>query len=313
MKKFIFSIIGVLIVCSIVFNGVVSAEQIQSSVLKGNGVVIKNMTLIPAAEFMKEIGGQLVINDKKEITLSYLSNKVKIQINSKYAEINDVKTFFTIPSQIIDGKLMIPLQLVKSAFKLGYTVNYGDLDFGETYLASIDINMDNGKVTIMINDIYERYQGLIVNRAWLWTTNVHVEDLSGNTVYEGIDNLAEIDVTAVKRNDDSVNYINVYFNHKGKNLVAIIKDDGTKISFLLENPFKRYKYSQEYWNQIKHMDISLGMTEKMVYLSWGEYTSYSSYTYSWGTSSMLIYEYDDGSSDYLYFTNGVLTSMSESK
>ncbi|OAB33873.1 stalk domain-containing protein [Paenibacillus glacialis] len=310
MKKFIFSIIGVLIVCSIVFNGVVSAEQTKSSVLKGSGVIIKNTTLIPAAEFMKEIGGQLVINEKKEITLSYLNTNVQIQVNSKYANINNVKTFFNIPSQIIDGKLMIPLQLVKSAFQLGVSVNYGTTYLGGQYLESIVVNTDKVSVTIMINDIYERFQDLIVGRAWLWTTNVYVEDLSGNPIYDGIDNLVEVDVTAVKRNEDS-DYINVYLIHKGRNLVAIIKDDGSKISFFVDSPFKRFKYSQKHWNEIKKTIVSIGMTEEMVYLSWGVYTRQTSDTYSWGTTSMWVYENDSGSDDYLFFTNGVLTNMSE--
>ncbi|OAB30188.1 hypothetical protein PMSD_20595 [Paenibacillus macquariensis subsp. defensor] len=310
MKKFIFSIIGVLIVCSMVFNGVVSAEETKSSVLNGSGVIIKNTTLIPAAEFMKEIGGQLVINEKKEITLSYLNTNVQIQVMSKYANINNVKTFFNIPSQIIDGKLMIPLQLVKSAFELGFSVNYGTTYVGGQYLQSIVVNTDKVNVTIKINDIYERFQDLIVGKAWLWTTNVYIEDLSGNPIYDGIDNLAEVDVTAVKRNEDS-DYINVYLIHKGRSLVAIIKDDGSKISFFVKSPFKRYKFSQEQWNEIKQTTISIGMTEEMVYLSWGPFTRQSTDTYGWGTSSMWVYEYDDGSVDYLFFYNGVLTSTSE--
>jgi len=310
MKKFIFSIIGVLIVCSMLFNGVVSAEETKSLVLNGSGVIIKNTTLIPAAEFMKEIGGQLVINEKKEITLSYLNTNVQIQVKSKYANINNVKTFFNIPSQIIDGKLMIPLKLVKSAFKLEVSVNYGTTYLGGQYLESIVVNTDKVNVTIMINDIYERFQDLIVGRAWLWTTNVYVEDLSGNPIYDGIDNLAEVDVTAVKRNEDS-DYINVYLIHKGRNLVAIIKDDGSKQSFFVDSPYKRFKFSQYHWNEIKQMVISIGMTENMVNLSWGTYTLQSRDTFSWGTTSVWVYENESGSDDYLFFTNGVLTSMSE--
>ncbi|MGF7048614.1 hypothetical protein J2T13_003122 [Paenibacillus sp. DS2015] len=312
MKKFIFSIIAILMVFSTVFNGMVSADQAKSSVLKSSGVIIKSTTLIPAAEFMKEIGGQLLVNEKKEISLRYLSTNVQIQVNSKYAKINNVKKFFNIPTQIIDGRLMIPLQLVKSAFKLELSVNYGTSYSGRQYIESIVVNTDKVSVQILINDIYEKFQDLIIEKAWLWTTNVYVEDLSGNPIYDGIDNLAEVDVTAVKRNEDS-DYINVYLTHKGRNLVAIIKDDGSRISFFVENdnPFKRFKFSQKHWNEIKQSIISIGMTTEMVSLSWGVYKSQSSDTYSWGTTSTWVYEKDSESDYYLYFTNGVLTTISE--
>ncbi|GIO99245.1 hypothetical protein J14TS5_43310 [Paenibacillus lautus] len=48
--------------------------------------------------------------------------------DSNYVKINGVSTSYTAPVQLVEGKLMISVQLLKNAFKIKVTADYDLLD-----------------------------------------------------------------------------------------------------------------------------------------------------------------------------------------
>lgn len=311
MKKFLCSLLSFVFVFSIISSGSIFAEDTKKSSiqLNGVGVIIQNSTLLPAAALMKELGGQLSV-DKDKITLAYQNNTVITELNSKYGKINGVGAQFNGASKNINGKLMIPLDLFKQSFHLNVTAEYGSLVTSK-YLKSVTIHTESKNIVVLINDIYETYQKYIGKQVWILTPQILIRDLSGQLIsFSEVKNLAQVTITNVKREDLLGNYLYVYFVHKGKTYIANFKDYWFNSVFLVNDPFKQYKFSQNHWNQIKERKISVGMTSDMVYLSWGSYDRHYKDTYSWGTSDMWVYEHYYSNDTYLYFHNNVLTSIS---
>jgi hypothetical protein len=77
------------------------------------------------------------------------------------------------------------------------------------------------------------------------------------------------------------------------------------------------------WNKHRHWDkdicrtiadgsIRMGMTDEQVRLSWGKPYKINISSGSWGTHEQWVM-HDSTNSDYLYFENGILTSLQRSK
>lgn len=308
MKKVLICIFSLLIISVISVNSVNAATS-KEVTLKENGVVIKSNTLIPAAEFLKGIGGQVAINKTNDIIISYDGATVQTKVNSKYAKVNGSGTTYNVPTQIVNGKLMIPLQMIKEVFKGTVSVEYGDLGYDGRYIKAVTIVVQDVKLTVPINDLYESYAKYIGKQTWLFYPGL-IYDLSGNMVHD-IENLAEAKITNVKREAVLSSYIDVYFFYKGRTLRANLPEYRFSSSFIMTSPYKTYNYSQKIWDKIRKRTISIGMTSDMVYLAWGLYSRHSSSTYSWGSTDMWVYEHSYGSDDYLFFRDDILTSFSD--
>ncbi|MNS11118.1 hypothetical protein D3C72_426520 [compost metagenome] len=308
MKKVVISIISLLIISMISISSVNAASK--EVTLIERGVVVKSNTLIPAAEFLKAVGGQVTINKTNDVVITYNGATVQTKVNSKYAKVNGSGTTYNVSIQVVNGKLMIPLQMIKEVFKGAVSIEYGDLDFGEHYLKSLNITVQDVNVTVSINDLYETYAKYIGKQSWLFYPGLFY-DLSGNLVLDDIENLAEVKIKDVKRDSSLTSYIDVYFFYKGRTLRANIPEYKFSSAFIMSSPYKTYHFSQKVWDLIRKKTISIGMTTDMVYLAWGLYSRHSSYTYSWGTTDMWVYEHSYSSDDYLFFRDDILTSFSD--
>lgn len=80
----------------------------------------------------------------------------------------------------------------------------------------------------------------------------------------------------------------------------------TKSTFFTSNPFEEHpNWSNGTWDLIKQRKVEIGMNEEMARMSWGSPESINTTTGSWGTHEQWVY----GGNDYLYFENGILTSI----
>jgi hypothetical protein len=83
-------------------------------------------------------------------------------------------------------------------------------------------------------------------------------------------------------------------------------DEKFTTAFLLYNPKLKYsKISNEIWNLICSEQVRVGMTKQQCKLSWGEPESINKTSGSWGVHEQWVYS----SSSYLYFDNGILSSI----
>jgi regulatory protein YycI of two-component signal transduction system YycFG len=71
-------------------------------------------------------------------------------------------------------------------------------------------------------------------------------------------------------------------------------------------------WSNDICNIVAEKKISIGMTEEQVIASWGKPYKINTTTDSWGKHSQWVMR-DSINSDYVYFENGILTSIQQSK
>lgn len=85
-----------------------------------------------------------------------------------------------------------------------------------------------------------------------------------------------------------------------------LDDEKFITAFLLNNPKLKYpKISNEIWDLICSEHVRVGMTKNQCKLSWGEPESINKTSGSWGVHEQWVYS----SSSYLYFENGILSSI----
>lgn len=161
-----------------------SNPKVKSISIKDTGVILKNNTMLPAAQVFKNLGGSVQLNNNtKDITFKIGNITIKSKLNSKYIQINNTKSSYAVAPQIIDGKLMVPVQLLKDLFKVTVTVNKGEYGYDSTYIESVTLLSDTTKLTVPVNDLYESYKSYYGKTAWINTPQVIVKDLSGKYCY----------------------------------------------------------------------------------------------------------------------------------
>lgn len=75
---------------------------------------------------------------------------------------------------------------------------------------------------------------------------------------------------------------------------------------------KHQDWSNDVCNTIAEKKIRVGMTDAQVRASWGKPYKINSTVNTYGTSEQWVMS-DGGGSDYVYFDNGVMTSLQQSK
>lgn len=107
--------------------------KIGSPIVKINGVdknlstapaLVKNKVLIPASYLTPMLNAKVLWNSKTKVaTISYNNTNVVLTLNSTTAAVNNKKVTLDAPLQMVSNKLMIPVNLLGSAFnlKVAYT------------------------------------------------------------------------------------------------------------------------------------------------------------------------------------------------
>ena len=117
--------------------------------------------------------------------------------------------------------------------------------------------------------------------------------------------------------DDQVKEVVFSFQRENGSIVTwrhsaakYLKEDDTPAGMLtrvalLENPFEKHDWSDETWNLIKKQHVRLGWGKEKCIMSWGRPEDINKTIGAWGVHEQWVY----GSSSYLYFENGVLSSI----
>lgn len=308
MRKMLFFLVFLIALCSLPGVGTAaSSGNITASKLKEEGVILKNNTMVPAAAVTKALDINFEMNNKTgQVSIWKGTMKVVAKKNSKYVKINGVATSYTAPVQLVEGKLMIPVQLLKDAFKIKVSADY---DLLHDYLKNVTLQSETHKVTVPVNDLYESHHKYIGKTAWIFKHNMLINNAQGS-IANGVGNLAQVKITKIKRDGVLGNWLNVYFTHNGRTYYAELDAYDFESGFMTTSPYKQFNFPEKYWKKIRESVISTGMTTEMVYLSWGLYDRHYEDIYSWGTTDMWVYESSYGSDHYLYFYNGILENIS---
>jgi len=108
----------------------------------------------------------------------------------------------------------------------------------------------------------------------------------------------------IKKNDKIKGFINVKETEEKEQKLQKEKDEYEK----LENHYIE-RWGQKTYDKIKQGDIWIGMTEQMAIMSYGRPNDVNRTVGSWGSHEQWVYDKSDTFRVYLYFENGILTSM----
>ncbi|NUU62477.1 copper amine oxidase N-terminal domain-containing protein [Paenibacillus agri] len=269
--------------------------------LSDTGVIYKSSSLIPATSIFKAFGGVTEFDAKAgSIKLTLGKDKFVGKVNDKVYYLNGVKRALTTSPQIINGKLMIPVQVLKDAFKSKINKE-GD------YLT---IQISNVTVNIYIDPNYEMYS-VYLNKT-LYFYNVYYNAIDANTGnIVNIKNLSAIYINKIDTLDNG--NVKIWFTQNKKYYYSTVDyndlGDSKENPFLTKDVHTIYKYSAAVWTLIETNNIKAGMDKTAVILSWGvpdrKNESSSGFMDQW------VYEQDE-ETVYVYFTNGVMKSWSSS-
>lgn len=291
-------------------SGVEVPQENPAIAISESGVIIKSNTMVPAAAVFKALGGTVQFNSKTgDVSIKYGNIAIAGKLNSKYIQVNGTTSFYSIPIQSVNGKLMVPVALLKNSLKADVEIGYGASANNSKYIQGITITVGDKKLALTINDKYEAYQKYYGKTAWLITPEMFLTDLNGDDVFRNtVKNLAQVQITNVTRNALDGSWLDVTVIHKGRTYIAVVKESNFAKAIYMTTPYKKFNTTQANWNLITEEKIVASMTAQMVLLSWGTPTSTTKSTYSWGTTEMWVYE-GEYNTDYLYFTNGVLKQI----
>jgi hypothetical protein len=267
--------------------------------LKEKGIVLKGTSMAPAAAAVKTLGGSLQLTPTQEVVVTYAGKTFKGKVNASTALINGATVSYPVPLQIIDGKLLVPIKALQQLFDASLIVNKDDRDCME----SITLATKTKQVTIPINDLYEKYHNLVGKTAWLNNNHLYLTNLQGAVVSLDIPNYTKITITDYRRGPETA--LIIRFIYKGKTYDVDMPEEHNYL-LALENPQKKYKIPQKYWDDIQKNKISTGMHAFMVLLSWGAHDQKTAV----GSYEEWVYEFKNRTV-YLYFDNLILTNLNE--
>jgi len=194
-------------------------------------------------------------------------------------------------------------------YKKSYTVEITMDDNGQKYYKTgLLEHKDSAKLRdiVFIKDIDEAKKIYINKKHWIddntqiTIQNVVVSDQLGSTVKmigsDSTNSEKEVDV------DISSCKYKCLANENPKIARAAAEKSEQDA---LKQKYKKYKWSNKVWKAIFNGKVYRGMSKLQAQLSWGEPESVNRTSGSYGTHEQWVY----GGNNYLYFENGVLTSI----
>lgn len=135
MKRFVFMLLAVLLVATIVPAAAFAADSTSGAVevrLKTNSTSVtingkqssvltapfekSGTTMVPLSVITKAFGAKLKLQDNKIITLTYNDKKVVVTIGSKTVKVNGKDQTVAVAPVIIKGTTMVPVRVIVEAF-----------------------------------------------------------------------------------------------------------------------------------------------------------------------------------------------------
>ncbi len=327
---FLFSVLG--------FQNVGSAEDYppvavlldgQKIQIEGQGaILIGGAIFVPAKAVFEKLDIKVEWDQYTSTLQGYQFDSLRIEIspNKDIGKFDGKPFLMDSPPKVINGTLMVPSTLITQLFNYGVEfepisnvlkINRGQIipvDPYESYNKRIHSGITNNTVSIpnintpIIQESEElkQFKNAIKNYMGrtIWIRTTLLKDANGK--YVDVEKFAPMWILDIK--EDTFFTLKLKSGNKIYYMTAY--DEFTvHFGFLLYNPYTTYKWSNKVWDHIKKNSVFIGMNEDMVILSWGSPKRKNKSTYSWGTWDQWVYEIPYDGTKYLYFKNGILTSI----
>lgn len=289
-------------------------ETIQDASIYDNstGSLVKVGTLNAGAHFkITKDYGQNWVEIKFGESFAYISKTaIKHSKNSVKPQKANVETFL-----YSKNKIKVYSSPSKNSTILGAIAaqnSYPVVSEQDNY-AKVSLGGREGYVYKENVQIGEHYQYM---NSDVWLKNPYfIENLSKDT-RENLPNLTKGKVVDISKGefsewDDSLN-IKVKIE-EDIYLIDNVKDYWIDEKLMFDDPYETYSgwgWSEQVWKDIRDGKIRLGMDAQAVLLSWGAPDDTNTTTTQYGKHEQWVYEgYSLSDNDYLYFEDGILTTI----
>ncbi|MGG4047389.1 copper amine oxidase N-terminal domain-containing protein [Paenibacillus favisporus] len=278
MKKLVMILLACVLGISVITNGQkaeASGEtesELPTIELKDKGVILSGQTMLPIGQLFKELGLQLQF-DPKQGSIGYTIGDIKVtaKLNVKSVSINGAKKLYTVPPQLIEGKLMLPLRMITDTLNAKTTIDYTrPINEKTKPISYVMLTTSAKKVIIFINNAYETYKKYIGKTVWIHSYRVQMKltELDG-TPTKSVHNLSQVKIIKIESDELITGWVDVYFTYQNKTykIKSLHTEDFQKVISTV-NPYKTFDFPSSYWKLIENSQVRVGMTGKMLELSW---------------------------------------------
>ncbi|GED25178.1 hypothetical protein BAG01nite_12800 [Brevibacillus agri] len=307
--------------------------KINDKAIQGqNGIVDGGTIFIPAKAVFENLDIKVEWDQSTSTLKGYQFDTIRIEIspNKDLGKLDGKPFLMDFPPKVVNGTLMVPSSLITQLFN--YEVKFEPIanivKIDKTQLIAVDpyasynkmkkeleqkYNLTNNGNNVVNNQESEKlkqfknaikdYMGRTI-----WTRTTLMKDADGK--YVDVEKFAPMWILEIKedtfftlklKSGDMIYYLTAYDEYS------------VHFGFLLSNPYTTYKWSNKVWDHIKKNSVFVGMNEDMVWLSWGLPTRKNVSKYAWGTEEQWVYDLKSQGTKYLYFKNGILTSIQTSE
>lgn len=321
------------------FEKVGSAEDyppvtvmIDDTVIQGqNGIVDGGSVFVPAKMVLENLDIKVEWDQSTSTLKGYQFDAIRIEIspNKDEGKLDGKPFLLDSPPRVINGTLMVPPSLITQLFN--YSVEYEPIanivKIDKKQLIAVDpyasynakvalakvqsnttstVSRLNSAVNNQESEKLKKFKEAIKNYMGktIWSRTSLLKDENGKFV--DVEKFAPMWILDIKED--------TFFTLKLKSgnkiyYMSAYDEYSVYFGFLLSNPYTTYKWSNKVWDHIKKNSVFIGMNEDMVWLSWGLPTRKNVSKYAWGTEEQWVYDLKSQGTKYLYFKNGILTSI----
>lgn len=307
--------------------------MINGQTIQGqNGIVDGGSIFVPAKAIFENLDVKVEWDQSTSTLKGYQFDSLRIEIspNKEIGNLDGKPFLMDSPPRVINGTLLVSSTLITQLFSYGVEFEpiSNVLRIDKNQIVVVDpyasynkmkkeleqkYNLTNNGIKVVNQQESEKlkqfkeaikdYMGKTI-----WTRTSLMKDESGK--YVDVEKFAPMWILEIKedtfftlklKSGDKIYYMTAYDEYS------------VHFGFLLSNPYTTYKWSNKVWDHIKKNSVFVGMNEDMVWLSWGLPTRKNVSKYAWGTEEQWVYDLKSQGTKYLYFKNGILTSIQTSE
>ncbi|GED72861.1 hypothetical protein BRE01_65630 [Brevibacillus reuszeri] len=285
----------------------------QTSILIGGTV------FFPAKSLFQALSIHLKWDQTTNTVKGYRTNELWIEIDpSKEIGTLEGKPFLIEPSpMVINGTLMLPSTIIPQLFnyETNYepftrtlkidTTSYVGINPYTSYQKKMQRDLDKSSPDKLFEDILSLYL-----EKTIYYRGGGVYDSNGNKIY--LDNLTPMSIVKVDKSQPDIRTLTLLSGSKTYTL-DLYNEFDILDTFLYYDPYKKYNWSKNTWDQIKLRNVHVGMNVDMVLLAKGNPLQRIPILNDQSQSEQWVYQ--NGTNGYLYltFTEGVLASIQNHK
>lgn len=283
----------------------------KTVVFSGQGAIFDGTkALMPARAVFEKIGFKLNWTQATN-TLSGSNGPISISLtaNNEVGSLNSKPVLFEYSPKIIANTFMITPETITQLlmYSSRFDSNAQVVRISTTSFANLD----------PYDNYNRKYGGLEIAKNFVNKTNwikgpLIITDLTGKTAY--LQNLSAVWIERAEK-EDIKDHFKLFVKSANKQYIIRYLNNQTLLdSITFVNPFTQYKWSTAVWNNIKQRKAVIGMNKEMVAMAIGKPTTINTSQYAWGAFEQWVYPTSTKyRSDYVYFKNGILSSIQTSK